>query len=237
MSKQDEKLRLDKYISQSTGLTRKQSYKAIRAQRVRVNGEIIRQSAEQVFINDQIELDEQIIDPPLSRYFMYHKPAGLVCANKDNRNPTVIDEMFLEPRYESLQCVGRLDIDTTGLLLITDDGQWNHRISHPNYQCIKRYYVDFEGSLPDNAEQKLSEGIFLQKEQVRTEPATIERLSDHEVNIFIQEGRYHQVKRMFHALGCEVQLLHRYQIGNLVLDADLPEGEYRPLTAKEVAQF
>lgn len=233
----DTTLRLDKYVSKTTGLSRKQSHIAIRKSRVTVNGELVRQSAQLVNIRDTVTLDDEVIEPPLHRYFLFHKPEGLVCANKDNRNPTVIDEFYDEPRYEDLQCVGRLDIDTTGLLLVTDDGQWNHRITHPNYHCTKSYYVDFEGELPKNASDKFAEGIFLADDKKRTEPATFDQLSEHEINLHIQEGRYHQVKRMMHAIGCEVLQLHRYQIGGLVLDEDMPPGTYRRLTDEEVALF
>jgi 16S rRNA pseudouridine516 synthase len=232
-----QQFRLDRYLSQSTGISRKVIHKILRDKLVTVNGEITKSASLSVSSVDTIIFDGEIIAAPAPRYFLYHKPKGLVCANKDRRYPTVIDEFEAEPRFQDLQCVGRLDIDTTGLLLVTDDGNWNHRISHPNHKCNKYYYADFEGTLPENAIEKCLQGIYLTKEKLRASPATLEPLSDHEANICIQEGRHHQVKRMFHALDCEVIELHRYKIGELCLENDFPVGEYRPLTVEEVALF
>jgi len=138
---------------------------------------------------------------------------------------------------QPLKVVGRLDKDTTGLLLLTTDGQWLHRITSPKSVCQKRYRMTLAEPIDDHALKQLEEGVMLNGEQVPTLPAKAQRIAEAEIFLTIQEGKYHQVKRMLAAVGNRFETLHRDQIGSLVLDEGLQPGEFRELTKDEVAYF
>jgi 16S rRNA pseudouridine516 synthase len=167
---------------------------------------------------------------------MMNKPAGVVSATKDHSNPTAIDLIY-EHRNDQLQIAGRLDIDTTGLLLITDDGQWNHIVTSPRTDCKKIYLVELENPVGEDYQRKLEAGIALEGEKRRCLPATMEVIDEHHIRLTISEGKYHQVKRMMTSLGNEVVSLHRMQIGGIELDSELGPGDYRPLTDEEIASI
>ena len=133
-------MRLDKFICDCTGLTRTQAGKSIRQGLVSINGELVKQAARQVSVTDQVELDGEPLQLIGPRYIMLHKPAGYVCANDDPEHPIVFT-LLDEPLVERLHTVGRLDLDTTGLLLLTDDGQWSHRLTSPKHHVAKTYRV------------------------------------------------------------------------------------------------
>jgi 16S rRNA pseudouridine516 synthase len=133
--------------------------------------------------------------------------------------------------------VGRLDIDATGLVLITDDGDWSHRVTSPRHKVPKSYRVTLENPLSEEAAASLRAGVALRNEPRRCAPAELERLADNVWRVTITEGKYHQVKRMFAAVGNRVLALHRERIGNVALDPELAPGEHRPLTADEIAAF
>lgn len=226
-------MRLDKAISQVTDLSRAEVKRAARAGRITVNGQVITDPATKVGETDLLCLDGEPLSEPGPRYFMLHKPLGCVSATKDSEHPTVLD-LLDEPNKQQLHIAGRLDIDTTGLLLLTDDGQWSHRVTSPRHHCDKTYYAHLAEPIEENAVSKVAKGIWLEYEKKRTKPAQLEILYRNEVRITIGEGRYHQVKRMFAALGNRVLELHRERIGDIVLDPELQPGEYRPLTAEEI---
>jgi 16S rRNA pseudouridine516 synthase len=142
-----------------------------------------------------------------------------------------------EHRNDELQIAGRLDIDTTGLLLITDDGKWNHRLTSPRSDCAKIYTVGLAEPIGTDYKKKLAAGVLLDGEKHRCLPASMEQIDDYHLTLRIAEGKYHQVKRMFAALGNHVVSLHRFQVGDIVLDTDLEPGDYRPLTDLEVASI
>lgn len=227
-------IRLDRFLSNATALSRSQARKAIRAGRVRVNGELAKQADAGVGHSCQVCLDGMAVAPPLPRYFMLNKPQGVVCASEDPTHRTAIGLLDL-PNPAGLHFAGRLDIDATGLLLITDDGQWSHGIVSPSRHCEKTYRVGLEWALEELDAQRLREGIMLRGEERETRPARLECISPQEWLITISEGRYHQVKRMFAALGNRVTGLHRESIGGLSLDPALKTGAYRSLTGEEVA--
>lgn len=186
---------------------------------------------------DRVTLDGQSIEPPGPRYFMLHKPAGYVSATVDAAHPTALELLRGEPRCLDLQIAGRLDRDTTGLLLLTDDGDWNHRLTSPARQCEKVYRVQLRDPLSAQAIAQLEAGILLRGEQRPTRPARVaitDQTDRRQVLLTILEGKYHQVKRMFAATGNLVLGLHRESIGGITLDPSLGPGEYRPLTAAEV---
>ncbi|MBY6189156.1 16S rRNA pseudouridine(516) synthase RsuA [Microbulbifer agarilyticus] len=235
-SKTSATLRLDKAISQVTDLSRAEVKRAARQERITVNGKTVTNPASKVDVADELCLDGEPLGAAGPRYFMLNKPLGYVCATKDGEHPIVLD-LLDEPNLQKLHIAGRLDIDTTGLVLITDDGQWSHRIASPRHQCAKTYYAHLAEPIADDAVDKCAKGIWLNNEKTRTKPAKLEILYRNEVRITITEGRYHQVKRMFAALGNRVLELHRESIGEIALDEMLTEGEYRPLTPEEVASI
>lgn len=229
-------MRLDRYLSNATDLSRRQVRGLIKNGVVTVNGEPITDFARQVDPADRVLLEGAEIETPRPRYFMLHKPDGYLCATTDSHHPTIID-LLNEPRLEDLQIAGRLDIDTTGLVLITDDGQWNHRLTSPRSHYPKTYRVDLAEPLDPDAARQLERGVWLRHEKQRCRPAELVIDNPHRVWLTIVEGRYHQVKRMFAAVGNRVTALHREQIGNIVLDPALEPGEYRPLSEAEIAEI
>lgn len=228
-------MRLDKFISQQLGISRAISGREIRANRVTVDGEVVREAAFKLQPEHQVEFDGN----PLTqhngpRYFMLNKPQGYVCSTEDPDHPTVL--YFLdEPAAHKLHAAGRLDIDTTGLVLMTEDGQWSHRITSPRHHCEKTYLVTLQYPVSDSTASQFATGIQLHNEKDLTKPATLEVVTPTEVRLTISEGRYHQVKRMFAAVGNHVIGLHRERIGEIRLDDDLGPGEYRALTEEEIA--
>lgn len=227
-------MRLDKFIAENTGLTRSQANKALRQSAVKINGEIEKDGARKISQDDEIYFEDQLLTwVEDGQYFMLNKPQGCVCSNDDGDYPTIY-QFFDYPLSTKLHSAGRLDVDTTGLVLLTDDGQWSHRITSPKHHCEKTYLVTLADPVESHYVQACAEGILLRGEKSPTKPAKLEILDDYNVNLTISEGRYHQVKRMFAALGNKVIGLHRWKIGAVELDENLTEGEYRPLTAKEI---
>lgn len=228
-------MRLDKFLSQQLGISRALVARELRAKRVTVDDEVIRQGAFQLLPEHQVRFDGNVLQQILTaRYFMLHKPQGYVCSTDDPDHPTLL--YFIdEPVPDKLHAAGRLDIDTTGLVLLTDDGQWSHRLTSPRHHCEKDYLVTLEQPLAAETAERFAAGIMLRGEKLPTRPARLEALSPQRVRLTLSEGRYHQVKRMFAALGNRVIALHRERIGAIVLDAHLQPGEYRALTAEEIA--
>lgn len=227
-------MRLDKTISNATDLSRTDAKRLIKRGLVTIDDDISLNAAQKVACNQVVAIEGSAIIRPQGRYFMMNKPAGVVSVTKDHNNPTAIGLMY-EHRSEELQIAGRLDIDTTGLILITDDGQWNHRLTSPRSDCAKIYRVELAQPIAADYEMKLAEGVLLDGEKHRCRPATMTQIDDYHLTLGIAEGKYHQVKRMFAALGNLVVSLHRFQVGDIVLDTDLEPGDYRPLTESEVA--
>jgi 16S rRNA pseudouridine516 synthase len=229
-------MRLDKFICDCTELTRTQAGKVIRHGLVSVDQQLCKQPSTQVTTSQHIELEGELLKIIGLRYFVMHKPAGYVCSTDDPDHNTIFTLMD-EPMQSRLHTVGRLDLDTTGLLLITDDGQWSHQISSPKHQCAKTYRAWLADPIDPSAIDLFVEGVMLNGEKHPTKPAQLEIVTPQECLLTIHEGRYHQVKRMFAAIGNKVEKLHREQIGSFKLGADLAEGEYRELTLAEAATF
>lgn len=232
-------MRLDKYLSNHSGLSRKEAKQAIKNGDVLVNYIAITDPQFSVAESQMTELQDvrlngMRISPRGLRYYMLNKPQGCVCANTDAQHPTVIGLFCEEEDYMELHVAGRLDMDTTGLVLVTDDGQWSHRITAPKHKMPKRYTVTLQEPIATNASEVFVEGILLHNEHKRTRPAHLNVLAPHHVELTIYEGKYHQVKRMFAAIGNHVTALHRASIGDLHLDPDLQPGAYRPLTQEEI---
>lgn len=230
-------MRLDKFLAEHTGLTRSQAGKALKQGLVTLNGDISKNGATKVSPDDQIIFDgEQLLWQQQGLYFMLYKPQGYVCSHEDSDYPSIY-QLFDYPLANKLHSAGRLDVDTTGLILLTDDGKWSHRITSPKYQCEKTYLVTLADPIEPHYQTACQEGILLRGEKAPTKPAILEIIDDYNVNLTISEGRYHQVKRMFAALGNKVIALHRWRVGHIILDESLAEGEYRELSTAEQAKF
>ena len=227
-------MRLDKFICKSTEHNRTQARQLIVAGEVAVNNLKIVDPAEQVHENNCIILNGQILVARPSRYIMLHKPAASICSNVDEGYPSIFNYIDV-PGMDDLHIVGRLDTDTTGLILVTDDGRWSFNIISPQQQCEKVYLVELRSPIAVDAAEKFSTGLLLQGEKLPTLPAKLEVLSPRQVRLTITQGKYHQVKRMFAAIGNKVVKLHRQKIGSLALD--LEESAWRYLSAAEIASF
>ncbi|WP_105188453.1 16S rRNA pseudouridine(516) synthase RsuA [Pseudoalteromonas sp. T1lg48] len=226
--------RLDKFISNLAEIPRTHAKAAIKKKRVTVNGEVTRQLDQSVTEQDEIMLDGEILTYQGIRYFMLNKPEGYVCANSDELHATVF-ELLDEPNLNELHIAGRLDIDTTGLVLISNDGQWSHQITSPKKQKFKTYLVELAEPLSEQAVSELEQGVQLHGERDLTLPAKVEVLAPYQIRLHIVEGKYHQVKRMLAAVGNKVVTLHREAIAGIELDPALAPGEYRPLSEEEIA--
>lgn len=230
-------MRLDKFLAEQTGLTRSQVTKVLRSGVVTVNQQVEKSGACKISSADNIVFDGQSLTwVETGQYLMLYKPAGYICSHDESEYPTVY-HFFEHPLRTRLHSVGRLDVDTTGLVLLTDDGQWSHRITSPKHACEKTYLVTLADPVEAHYESAVAEGLWLRGEKTITKPAKLAVIDDYNVNITLSEGRYHQVKRMFAALGNKVEALHRWRIGDLVLDEQLAEGEYRSLSPAEVELF
>lgn len=229
-------MRLDKFIAKSTDLTLRQACEAVQAGKVTVNAELATQGNMQVHERNDILLAGQVLTLRPFNYLMLNKPAGMVCSNIDEFYPSLFN-LLPWPNTDLLHVVGRLDADTTGLVLITDDGRWSFQITSPSSKCAKVYLVDV--AKPISAEQsieltsKFSAGLQLQGESAITQPAKFELISSKKVRLTITEGRFHQVKRMFACVGNKVRALHREQIGGVALD--VAPSKWRSLTNAEIA--
>ena len=225
--------RLDKFISHLAEIPRTQARASIKRKEVSVNGEAITAH------NFQLAKDDEVLHngEPLvflgKRYFMLNKPVGYVCANSDDLHKTVFD-LLDEPNMSDFHVAGRLDIDTTGLVIITNDGDWSHKITSPRSNKFKTYLVETQEPITDEALEQLREGVMLHNEKDATRPAIAERLANYGLRLSISEGKYHQVKRMLYAVDNKVVELHREQIAGIKLDENLAPGEYRLLTENEI---
>lgn len=230
-------MRLEKYLADCGIGTRSQCKNYIRQGLVKVDGAVIKNGAMQVLGTEEISFQGKALIPQKNMYFMFHKPAGCICATKDNSGKTVLD-YFPPSLREKLLIAGRLDKDTEGLLFLTDNGAFIHRLMSPKKHVEKTYYFEARGSLSEDAAQRVAEGIDI-GDELPTKPGQLQNIQETGAETFsgcltIKEGRYHQVKRMIKALGGEIFYLKRISIGVIHLDRDLSPGEYRPLTEEEL---
>ncbi len=227
-------MRLDKFICKSTDIIRTEAITLVREGQVSVDGKVFKNEATQVHENNCVSIGERVLTPRPSRYIMLHKSQDTICSNVDEGYPSIFRYIEVDRAFD-LHVVGRLDVDTTGLVLVTDDGRWSYNIIHPKKQCEKVYRVDLRDPISAEAALKLEQGVQLQGVSCLTLPAKLEVVSAKEVLLTITEGRFHQVKRMFRAVGNRVVALHRQQIGDVELD--IAVDQWRHLTADEVASF
>ncbi len=229
-------MRLDKFICKSTELTRNEAKKLLKQGKVLVNSQIANNGAMQVHENNQVSLEGQILIQRQSRYIMLHKPADYICSNVDENFPSLLHLLDVEKAFD-LHIAGRLDADTTGLVLITDDGRWSHNIISPKKSCAKIYRVTLRDPLKPGTIEKFKLGVQLQGEKNLTLPAILKKITDNQVLLTLTEGKYHQVKRMFAAVGNRVVNLHRQQIGEIKLEQTLTVGQWRYLSPEEFEAF
>ncbi len=227
-------MRLDKFICKSTDLTRAEATALIHAGGVVVNDSVVVQASAQVHENNRICVEGEVLSARPSRYIMLHKPIDTVCSNIDEAYPSLFNYIDLDNCAE-LHVAGRLDADTTGLVLVTDDGRWSYQIITPTQCCPKTYRVDLRDAIGGDVAGRFAEGIQLQGETGLTLPAQLEVVSPTQVLLTLTEGKYHQVKRMFKTVGNRVVALHRQQIGAVSLDVEV--GCWRYLSDSEVSSF
>ncbi|EGI72712.1 16S rRNA pseudouridylate synthase [Pseudoalteromonas distincta] len=225
--------RLDKFISHLAEIPRTQARASIKRKEVSVNGEVITSHNFQLAQQDEVLHQGTPLVFLGKRYYMLNKPVGYVCANSDELHKTVFD-LLDEPNMSDFHVAGRLDIDTTGLVIITNDGDWSHKITSPKNNKFKTYLVETQEPITDEALEQLRTGVMLHNEKDLTRPAIAERLANYGLRLSISEGKYHQVKRMLYAVDNKVVELHREQIAGITLDENLASGEYRLLTPEEI---
>jgi len=226
-------MRLDQHIANSSELSRKDARRVIMGGRVSVNGVRCKSARAHVGERDEIMLDDRLLTLPGDLYLMMNKPVGVISATTDSSQPTALD-LLPADLSRHVHIAGRLDKDTTGLLLLTSDGQWSHLVTSPRRDCPKTYRVQLAEPLAPEARGQLEHGILLKDASKPTLPAKVTMRSQKEIDLTISEGRYHQVKRMLAAVGNHVEGLHRLQIGAIALDPALAPGQYRRLTEEEI---
>lgn len=234
-------MRLDKFLSKATELSRKDCKKILHAGEVTVNGEVVKDSSLHI---DEADDDIEWAGEPLSvamgnRYLLLYKPEGFECTLKPKEWPIVTDLIDV-PQLGSLRIAGRLDVDTTGALLLSDDGGFLHRVTSPKHHVAKVYELTLAEPMTEAQQafaiQELAKGIMLEDEYDKTKPAELSFSDANHAKLVLTEGKYHQVKRMMGYFGNKVIELHRASIGNITL-AGLEKGESRFLTAEEIDQF
>lgn len=229
-------MRLDRFLIRRGVHSGKEVARLLADGRVRVDGEIQTCGLIEICRFTYIALDDEVLQAHEAVYLMLHKPAGYLSATSDPLHPTVIS-LIDHPLRDELHLAGRLDRASTGLVLLTNDGRWSKKVTEPKEEITKVYRVKTREAISPETVTRFATGIYFAYEKLTTRPAVLEILSEREALLAIHEGRYHQVKRMFYAVGNQVLALHRKRIGPLVLDDSLPPGKFRLLTVEEVASF
>lgn len=228
--------RLDRYISQQLNINRKTVKIMIAQKRIMLDG--LFASSQQQIIGPftHVICDNQILQDQKAIYLILHKPVGVISATKDEQHPTVLD--LLPDHYSGqLHIVGRLDLNTSGLLLLTNDGRWSTNITSPEKKISKRYLVTLQNPLNSDYIEAFAQGMYFPFENITTRPAELKIISPHQAQVDLTEGRYHQIKRMFGRFRNPVQALHRISVGPIKLPDDLLPGQFRELTPSEQAHF
>ncbi|HBO8841707.1 TPA: 16S rRNA pseudouridine(516) synthase [Pseudomonas aeruginosa] len=227
-------MRLDRFLANLPELSRRDAQMLIASGRLRVDGQVVRDGTHEVRVFSRVELDEQLLQAGKpARYYMLHKPMGCVSATRDPQHPTVLD-LFPEDLRDDLHIGGRLDYNTTGLMLLTNDGQWSRRLTLPGSRRDKVYYVETEAPIDQRYVDAFAAGLHFRFEDLVTLPAQLEPIGPRCARLTLHEGRYHQVKRMFGHFDNKVLRLHRERMGDICLDPQLPPGAWRPLNAEEI---
>lgn len=228
-------IRLDKYLSVACGLSRNDAKLLLRGGRVAVDGGRVKKSDVKVDpLSSTVTVDGKMVEYKEHIYILMHKPAGILSACSDKRARTVLDIVPEHLKRDGLFPVGRLDKDTTGMLLITDDGDFAHRVISPKSHTDKLYYVELDGEIGESLVAQFEQGVTL-ADGTKCLPAKLEPAGSCSAYVTIREGKYHQIKRMFGTAGLGVERLHRVAIGGLRLPEDLKPGECVELTAQNLS--
>ena len=229
-------MRIDKYLANMKVGSRKEVHDLIKAKKVTVNGQLVKQAKQQVADTDIVKVADETISYEQFHYFMLNKPAGVITATEDPQQKTVLDLIEHKDLYQGLSPVGRLDKDTTGLLLLTNDGQLNHNLLSPKKHVAKTYFVELDYEVSDKLIDNFAKGVTL-ADGTKVSPAQLNIDKDNKKQCFItiHEGKFHQIKRMFGLFDLGVVKLKRISMGNLSLDENLLLGKYRKLTKAEIS--
>ena len=227
-------MRLDRFIESRLSYSARTVRTMFAQREILLNGSAVAHGRQQITTFCRVEAAGKLLQAREPLYLMLHKPRGCVSATTDNKNPTALDLIDLPAKAE-LHLAGRLDFNTTGLLLLTNDGEWSRRITLPQHKIPKTYRVETNSEITEEYVKRFTEGIYFRFENLITQPAELKILAPTTAELTIYEGRYHQVKRMFGFFQNEVIGLHRLAIGSLRLDDHLAPGEYRRLAADEIA--
>lgn len=234
-------MRLDKFLSKATELSRSDAKKVLHRGEISVNDEIIKDGGRHVDeINDEIEwAGEPLTVATGNRYILLYKPEGFECTLCPKEYP-IVTELIDVPEWNSLRIAGRLDVDTTGALILSDDGGFLHRVTSPKHHVAKIYELTLADPMTDEQQataiKEIAKGILLEGEYEKTRPAELSFSDETHATLVLTEGKYHQVKRMMAYFGNKVVELHRASIGTITLDG-LEKGECRFLSDKEIEQF
>ncbi len=228
-------MRLDRFLSNLAQFNRQTARQLLASGRVQVDGVVVCEGLYNVSQFSRIEVDNQLLQAGKpARYFMLHKPMGVVSATKHDEHRTVLD-LLDEPDKADLHLAGRLDLNTSGLLLLTNDGQWSRRLTEPRSRLGKVYRVTTEQPISAEYIEVFAQGLYFAYEGLTTLPAELVILDSHSALLTLHEGRYHQVKRMFGHFQNKVIDLHRLSMGSIELDPQLAPGQYRALNSAEIA--
>ncbi len=230
------KARLDRFLAQHCQISRKDVRLILAQKRVKIDG-VVALNIDEIIDNfSHISFDNKVLQANTAYYIMLNKPIGVVSATSDKQHKTVID-LLDYPFKNELHIVGRLDLNTSGLVLLTNDSRWSERLTLPDRKVPKRYSVSLKNKLNQDYISAFADGMYFAFEDLTTKPAKLTIISDYQAEVELVEGRYHQIKRMFGRFRNTVTALHRSSIGNLQLDESLAEGESRKLTAIEINQI
>lgn len=229
-------MRLDKFIATHSEASRTLAKAAIKSGRTKVNGVVIKDQGFKVTNEDEIKVHGKLISESGDVYIALYKPSDVLSSSGEEEEGETVMDLVEGFTHKELHVAGRLDKDTTGLVLLTSDGQWSHRVTSPKFSCEKVYRVTLMDEIDQEVVEIFEEGVMLHGERNATLPAKLEILSDREGRLTLTEGKYHQVKRMFGAIGNKVSELERESIGCLTLK-DLEPGEFYELSEEEVASF
>ncbi|WP_461537075.1 pseudouridine synthase [Spongorhabdus nitratireducens] len=233
---QSKRTRLDRFISKKTGISRGSLRPLFAKGMVSVDGVVNRDTQYVIDEFSKVSFDGEELQNNTPVYIMMHKPAGVVSATKDEQHKTVID-LLERPDKNTLHIAGRLDLHSSGLLLLTNDSRWSSRLTLPEKKVRKVYRVTLANPLTDAYIEAFAKGMYFGFEDITTRPAQLKILSEYVAEVTLEEGRYHQIKRMFGRFRNPVVKLHRLSVGNLVLDDSLPEGQSRELSEYEVCHI
>ncbi len=227
--------RLDRFISKITRFTKSDVRYLIAQKRLVVDGELATDIHQPVNKFTEVILDGAVLQNNLPIYIALHKPKGVVSATRDVKHATVLD-LLPEAERKGLHIVGRLDFNSTGLVLLTNDGKWSAAINGKNQKVKKFYRVVVDKPITQEMVHRFQQGMYFSYEDLVTAPAELIKMSCYEALVVLTEGRYHQIKRMFGQMQSKVLDLHRYAVGGLILGDELTEGQHKYLTPKEASQ-